>query len=252
MRWRKNFQTTTTDSTKTKSLRFNLAYAEGFEAVTMHVVKHLMEPNGFGEDLPMFLQMWEWHFVEELEHRTVAFDVYDHVCGGYLYRLVVGAWAQWHFSRWVRRVVKYMMSVRPPPKLSAAGEGEAGEGGAEEDIPDTLNPLGPAICFRGCSASTCRVTRPTTSRSHRGCRRSLTSTVSWRFRRPRSRHRRSRRPEGECIRSSAIPTHLYHRRAPDSPSARRGTRPLRLRGSPVSLLLDVPVPGRRAWGDSRG
>jgi len=109
---------------KTKSLRFNLAYAEGFEAVTMHVVKRLMEPNGFGEDLPVFLQMWEWHFVEELEHRTVAFDVYDHVCGGYLYRLVVGAWAQWHFSRWVRRVVKYMMSVRPPPKLSAAEKAE--------------------------------------------------------------------------------------------------------------------------------
>lgn len=112
---------------KTKSLRFNLAYAEGFEAVTMHVVKRLMEPNGFGEDLPMFLQMWEWHFVEELEHRTVAFDVYDHVCGGYYYRLVVGAWAQWHFSRWVRRVVKYMMSVRPPPKLSAAEKAERAE-----------------------------------------------------------------------------------------------------------------------------
>ena len=28
------------------------------------------------------------------EHRTVAFDVYDHVCGGYLYRLAVGLFAQ--------------------------------------------------------------------------------------------------------------------------------------------------------------
>jgi predicted metal-dependent hydrolase len=98
---------------KTKSLRFNLAYAEGFEAVTMHVVKRLMEPNGFGEDLPMFLQMWEWHFVEELEHRTVAFDVYDHVCGGYFYRLVVGASA-----------------------AEAQRGGEGREGGAEEDIPN--------------------------------------------------------------------------------------------------------------------
>ena len=121
--------------TKTKSLRFNLAYAEGFEALTMNVVKRIMEPNGFGEDLPMFLQMWEWHFVEELEHRTVAFDVYDHVCGGYLYRLVVGAWAQWHFSRWVRRVVKYMMSVRPPPKLSAAEKAERAEQNKTSRIP---------------------------------------------------------------------------------------------------------------------
>jgi len=42
----------------------------------------------------------------------------------YLYRLTVGAWAQWHFSRWVRRVVKYMMSVRPPPKRSAQERAE--------------------------------------------------------------------------------------------------------------------------------
>jgi predicted metal-dependent hydrolase len=102
--------------TKTKSLRFNLAYAEGFEAFTMTVVKAMMEPDGFGENLPVFMQMFEWHFVEELEHRTVAFDVYDHVCGGYFYRLIVGAWAQWHFTRWVRRVAAYMLKVSPPPK----------------------------------------------------------------------------------------------------------------------------------------
>jgi predicted metal-dependent hydrolase len=102
--------------TNTKSLRFNLAYAEGFEALTMNAVKHMMEPNGFGEDLPPFMQMIEWHFVEELEHRTVAFDVYDHVCGGYFYRLFVGAWAQWHFTSWMRRVTRYMLKVRPQRK----------------------------------------------------------------------------------------------------------------------------------------
>lgn len=109
---------------RTKSLRFNLAYAEGFEALTMNAVKRMMEPNGFGEDLPVYMQMIEWHFVEELEHRTVAFDVYEHVCGGYPYRLMVGTWAQWHFTRWMRRVVKYMVSVRPPPKLSAREKAE--------------------------------------------------------------------------------------------------------------------------------
>ena len=82
----------------------------------MNAVKHMMEPDGFGEDLPVFMQMIEWHFVEELEHRTVAFDVYDHVCGGYFYRLVVGAWAQWHFISWIRRVAAYMLKVSPPPK----------------------------------------------------------------------------------------------------------------------------------------
>lgn len=104
---------------KTKSLRFNLAYAEGFEALTMNAIKRIMEPNGFGDDLPVFMQMVEWHFTEELEHRNVAFDVYDHVCGGYFYRLAVGIWAQWHFSRWIQRTARYMLKVSPPPKRSA-------------------------------------------------------------------------------------------------------------------------------------
>ena len=102
--------------TNTKSLKFNLAYAEGFEALTMNVVKHLMEPNGFGDDLPPFMQMIEWHFVEELEHRTIAFDVYDHVFGDYLYRLFVSIWSQWHFTNWMRRVAAYMLKVRPQKK----------------------------------------------------------------------------------------------------------------------------------------
>lgn len=110
--------------TRTKSLRFNLAYAEGFEALTMNAIKHMMEPDGLGEDLPVFMQMFEWHFVEELEHRTAAFDVYDHVVGGYFYRLVVGAWAQWHFTRWIRRASQYMLRVSPPPKQSAKEKAE--------------------------------------------------------------------------------------------------------------------------------
>ena len=65
------------------------------------------------------MQMLEWHFMEELEHRNVAFDVYDHVCGGYFYRLVVGIWAQWHFTRWIRRVTRYMLKTSPPPMRSA-------------------------------------------------------------------------------------------------------------------------------------
>jgi len=104
--------------TNTKSLRFNLAYAEGFEAITMNMIHSMMGDHGLGENLPDYLEMIQWHFVEELEHRTVAFDVYNHVCGGYLYRLCVGAWAQWHFIRWIHRVTQYMLSVSPQPKRS--------------------------------------------------------------------------------------------------------------------------------------
>ena len=49
-----------------KSLRFNLAYAEGFEAFTMNLVHFTMDEGGL--DLPdsPITQMWEWHFIEEL------------------------------------------------------------------------------------------------------------------------------------------------------------------------------------------
>ncbi len=104
--------------TRTRSLRFNLAYAEGFEALTMNVIKFMLEPNGFDDPQSAIMQMWEWHFVEELEHRNVAFDVYDHVCGGYLYRLVVGIYAQWHFTRWIRKTAAYMLEASPPPVRS--------------------------------------------------------------------------------------------------------------------------------------
>lgn len=104
--------------TKTKSLRFNLAYAEGFEALTMNVIKYMMEPNGFDDPESPIMQMWEWHFVEELEHRNVAFDVYDHVCGSYFYRLVAGTYAQHHFMSWIRKVGAYMLEVRPLPERS--------------------------------------------------------------------------------------------------------------------------------------
>lgn len=103
---------------ETKSLRFNLAYAEGFEAFTMNTVRFLMEPNGFDGPESPILQLWEWHFVEELEHRNVAFDVYDHVCGGYFYRLLVGIYAQWHFTRWIYKVRAYLLEASPPPERS--------------------------------------------------------------------------------------------------------------------------------------
>ena len=151
--------------TRTRSLRFNLAYAEGFEALTMNAVKHIMEPDGFGDDLPVFMQMIEWHFVEELEHRTVAFDVYDHVCGGYFYRLVVGAWAQWHFTRWIRRATRYMLKVSPPPKRSAPGM--AGTKAA------------PMIRPQVCCASICRTTRLITSPSRQASNFLQTNTRRW-------------------------------------------------------------------------
>jgi predicted metal-dependent hydrolase len=109
---------------KTKSLRFNLAYAEGFEALTTAVARFSFE-NGMGGELtPEANELFTWHLLEELEHRTVAFEVYDHVCGKYFYRLFVGLYAQWHMSRFVRRVAGLMIAASP--EIMEACGGKAG------------------------------------------------------------------------------------------------------------------------------
>jgi predicted metal-dependent hydrolase len=98
---------------KTKSLRFNLAYAEGFEALTTASARFSFERETDQETLPAVADLFAWHLLEELEHRTVAFDIYDHVCGGYFYRVVAGLYAQWHMARFIGRVTKYMIEADP-------------------------------------------------------------------------------------------------------------------------------------------
>lgn len=94
--------------TRTKSLRFNLAYAEGFEAFTTALSRFSFETGLLDRLPPNVRDLFVWHLVEELEHRTVAFDVYDHVCGGYVYRAGVSLFAQWHLNRFVLRVAEVL------------------------------------------------------------------------------------------------------------------------------------------------
>jgi uncharacterized protein len=98
--------------TRTKSLAFNLAYAEGFEAFTAITACSLLEGDT-SKWHPAARDLFLWHVVEELEHRTVAFDVYQRVCGSYLTRLRVGAFAQWHLSRFVMRSAARLMDADP-------------------------------------------------------------------------------------------------------------------------------------------
>jgi len=97
--------------TRTKSLRFNLAYAEGFEAFTTALSRFSFESKLLDRVHPAARDLFLWHLVEELEHRTVAFDVYEHVYGGYFYRLFVGFFAQWQLNRFVLDVTDAMRGV---------------------------------------------------------------------------------------------------------------------------------------------
>jgi len=110
--------------TREKSLRFNLAYAEGFEAMTTASALFSFETGEIGRMHPAAADLFMWHLVEELEHRTVAFDVYDHLVGSYPYRLAVGLFAQFHLVRFMVRVSRYMLEADPDyPALYGGREG---------------------------------------------------------------------------------------------------------------------------------
>ena len=103
--------------TKTKSLKFNLAYAEGFEAATFaggrlnfqnKVFDRLETIQGSG-----LLQLFLWHALEEVEHHAVTFNIYDHLYGDYLYRLVAGTYGQYHFFKYVFLFSKFIAQNAP-------------------------------------------------------------------------------------------------------------------------------------------
>jgi hypothetical protein len=83
--------------TRERSLLWNLAYAEGFEAMTAAQSRTQFDERVFERMTGPLRDLMEWHVMEEIEHRSVAFDVYRALGGGYFYRLAMGLWAQWHF-----------------------------------------------------------------------------------------------------------------------------------------------------------
>lgn len=91
--------------TKTKSLKFNLAYAEGFEAATCAVARFELERQTWSQQGSLkdseLLRLYNWHLTEEVEHRTVTFNIYKHLFGSYFYRVFVGAFGQYHFFKYV-------------------------------------------------------------------------------------------------------------------------------------------------------
>lgn len=73
----------------TRSLPFLCAYCEGFETlgppsalVWLDEIEDLLEGAA-----PEVINLWKWHLLEEYEHRTVCYDVFHAISGGYFLRL---------------------------------------------------------------------------------------------------------------------------------------------------------------------
>lgn len=65
-------------------IKYQLALTAGFEHITATLGEGFMEGDGemFRNAHPVMRAMFLWHGVEEVEHKAVAYDVYERVAGG--------------------------------------------------------------------------------------------------------------------------------------------------------------------------
>jgi uncharacterized protein len=95
----------------TRSLKWRLAYVESLEAFTVAFSQFLFTDQVLRDVQPASVRdLFEWHSAEELEHRSVAFDVYEHLYGDYPFRIAVNVYAHWHFLRFVVRATLLMLA----------------------------------------------------------------------------------------------------------------------------------------------
>ncbi len=106
------------DFSKTKPLKFKLAYAEGFESMTSAMSRAQFEVGLYDRTSSPLADLAKWHVMEELEHRSVAFDVYEHVVGSWFYRMKQSIWSQRHYFQWVKRFRAVL--VAPQSEVFAA------------------------------------------------------------------------------------------------------------------------------------
>ena len=101
---------------KNKSLQFNVAYSEGFEAMSA------IPTTCFFEDMDEYWQgsdpraeaLWKWHLAEEYEHREVMHDLYHALYGNgpraYLYRLYGFFYATVHITKHIKGIAQVMLA----------------------------------------------------------------------------------------------------------------------------------------------
>jgi len=94
-----------------RSLAWRLAYTAGFESMTVGITNWLIRDRQTlfeGAD-PRVASLILWHMVEETEHKTVAFDVYQALCGNWALRVLGLLHASLHVARLSRRAYRTML-----------------------------------------------------------------------------------------------------------------------------------------------
>ena len=101
------------DFLERRSDRFRVGYMEGFESYTTQFALQFIATGLYDHRRtdPAFGTLFKWHLVEEIEHRNVAYDVYQHLYGSYLYRAGMCWFAQRHMLRFPNRCAALMAEV---------------------------------------------------------------------------------------------------------------------------------------------
>ena len=94
-------------------LKFNLAYAEGFEAMTCAGARTQIDVGMFDYMKEPIRGLMYWHIMEEIEHRSVCFDVYEKLVGDYLYRTRMSLWFQKHYLGLCQKFAAAMYEADP-------------------------------------------------------------------------------------------------------------------------------------------
>ncbi|MCX7864674.1 MAG: metal-dependent hydrolase, partial [Novosphingobium sp.] len=107
---------------RTRSLKWKLAYADGFEslgAVAGSTWFEKSEEMVGGLDNAA-IRLWKWHMAEEFEHREVCFQFFralycrgfwNRIINGYFYRIYGLLFAIWHLRGFAAKAVRYMREV---------------------------------------------------------------------------------------------------------------------------------------------
>ncbi len=68
-----------------RSDRFRIGFVEGFESYTSQMALTLLASGLYEHKRsdPRFAGLFKWHLLEEIEHRNVAFDIYQHLYANY-------------------------------------------------------------------------------------------------------------------------------------------------------------------------
>ncbi|MFV3075039.1 metal-dependent hydrolase [Niveispirillum fermenti] len=125
--------------TRTRSLKFRLAYADGFESLGAVAgglwFDHSEEMIGGLDNAA--IRLWKWHMAEEFEHREVCFQVFrkafarglwGRIVNGYFYRIYGFVYAMWHLRRFSAKASAYMLEI------DRAGMNPAEQARLEQDI----------------------------------------------------------------------------------------------------------------------